>query len=96
MMESLAQGDQVMLKKASTPVYVKCRETKRPYSGEAISARWIAAIVNMAAKDFYGNAIPSFRKPYFVMDATADSEADFARFCSQLEERGYVVEAVLV
>jgi hypothetical protein len=61
---------------------LKITATKRPISGDVIGYRIVAAIPNMAGRN-YGKEVPSFRKPYFVCESSdlpSVSVGDVARF----------------
>lgn len=83
------------MKIVTTPVVIACREVKRPYSGESLGYRWLAAVPNMAGRSPRGEAVPSFRKPYFVMDGLAgiDPERDRETFIARLRDAKYQVTA---
>lgn len=70
---------------------VKVKEVKRPYSGAAIGVRLVAAIPNMAGKAF-GEAVPSFNKPYFIAesgDSNWVTEPMRERFLEKLRWLGF-------
>lgn len=82
------------MSKAETPVSVKIQTIKSPIHAAVRGMRLVAAIKNRAAKSFTGEEVPSFAKPYFVMDALYDGPSSMERFAKALESAGYRINEV--
>lgn len=74
---------------AVSKAIIKIKETRRPISEDTIGFRIQAAVPNMAGRDFRGNAVPSFRKPYLIAessDFSAIEDKDYERFTENLRK----------
>lgn len=71
---------------------IKVKEVKHVLSGQVIGIRYQAAIPNNAARNFKGEAIPSFAKKWLVgesSDFSMVSSKDLDRFTEKLKFLGF-------
>lgn len=72
---------------------IKIKETKHPISEVTIGFRIQAAHPNKAGRDYRGNPIPAFRKPFLIAessDYTTITEKEFDTFTGHLRSfHGY-------